>query len=60
MEQQPNPADAQPVHLTLDSLVESEADLTKICWTQLLREAESLEVEPQPANQDRDVVVPTS
>lgn len=60
MELQPNPIDTQPVHLTLYSRVVSEADLTKICWTQWLREAETLEGELQLADQHQLVVAQTS
>lgn len=48
MDQQNERTVTQPAVLSLDSLNESKADLTKICWTQLLREAEPEMVGPQP------------
>ncbi len=38
---------AKPQAWSLDSLNESKADLTMVCWTQLLREAEPETVGPQ-------------
>lgn len=48
MEQQPKRTETQPQSLSLDSLNASKADLTKICWTQLLRETELADVQPLP------------
>lgn len=56
MDQQHERTEAKPQILSLDSINESKADLTKVCWTQLLREAETemmgpqLPFEPLPEN----------
>jgi hypothetical protein len=47
MDQQHKPTETQPKILSLDSLNESDADLTQICWTQWLREAVPEMVGPQ-------------
>jgi hypothetical protein len=48
MEQQAKPLEKPLQSRSLDLLNESEADLTKICWTQVLREAEPQNVQRLP------------
>lgn len=47
MDQQHERTEAKPQVLSLDSINESKADLTKVCWTQLLQEAEPEMMGPQ-------------
>ena len=48
MELQPKPTEIPQQTLSMDLLDDSEADLTKICWTQLLRETEPQNVQCLP------------
>lgn len=52
MDQQHKLTETQPQVFSLDSLNESKADLTKICWTQFLRETDTADVQPGPLPPD--------
>lgn len=57
MEQEPKSIDTEPKDAALDPVNESEVDLTKICWTQYLREVEtedSLRIPFPPLSDDFD------
>lgn len=55
MDQPLKPTDTQPLDYPKDALSDYQPDMTRICWTQVLREDDDVKVQPLPLPPPPDI-----
>jgi len=55
MDQPLKPTDTPPLDSPKDALSDCQPDMTRICWTQMLREDDDVKVQPLPLSPPPDI-----